>query len=497
MTSFKIGRLLASTALLAMSCGSGNDGSTDAGGAGGTGSGGKGGVSSKGGATNGGATTTGGSATGAPQGGDAGASLGGGPGAGGNDAAEAGTSGTDGEGGRASAGGSGGRGGGAGGRVNGAGGTGGANTATGGRGSAMGGTSASAGGRGGSVGVGGRGGATAGGGAPGNSGGTSAGGRSASGGATGGAPASGGTSSASGGTNPGSGGTNGNVPMLPKTSGSGTFTISGRQETAIRIVVPSGLGASPPLVIAFHPTGGEPSEAISDFSLEQNASKYKFVAVAPRAGYRNGNHPADVDHERNGGDSSWNMWSQGLANNEDLRYVVALIDSAHATFNVDTTRVYTVGFSNGAFFSYFVAASLPDRIAGFAENSGGWTTKSCPTQYNSTSYQQRSSSVPNGTVIACSTLFADSGFPSECLYSSTNPLVAPALTGRVPFGYLAHYSSDDTVSVQWSCYLAQALGARGKENIRFQDTDGTRGHNMQPDAFERAWEFFAGRSTSD
>jgi len=307
----------------------------------------------------------------------------------------------------------------------------------------------------------------------------------------------GGSAGAAGAAGAGSGGTGGAVPLLPRTSGQATFAIPGRTETAIQLVVPTGLAASPPLVIAFHPTGGEPSEAISDFELEQNAARYKFVAVAPRAGYRNGVHPADVDHERNGGDSSWNMWSQGLTANEDLRYVLALIDSAHATFNVDTTRVYTVGFSNGAFFAYFAAASLPDRIAGFAENSGGWTTASCPTAYGSTSYRQSSSSAASGTAIACSTLFADASFPLNCQFTASNPLTPPPLGARVPFGYLAHYSSDDTVSVQWSCFLSQALGSRAQITVRFQDTDGTRGHNMQPDAFERAWTFFAGRSTAD
>ena len=313
----------------------------------------------------------------------------------------------------------------------------------------------------------------------------------------GGRGGSAGAAAGTGGRGGAGGGTGGAVPLLPRTSGRATFAIPGRTETAIDLVVPAGLGASPPLVIAFHPTGGEPSEAISDFELEQNAARYKFVAVAPRAGYRNGVHPADVDHELNGGDSSWNMWAQGLATNEDLRYVLALIDSAHATFNVDTTRVYTVGFSNGAFFAYFAAASLPDRIAGFAENSGGWTTRSCPTAYGSTSYQQSSSSVPSGTAIACSTLFSDASFPINCQVSASNPLTAPPLGARIPFGYLAHYSSDDTVSVQWSCFLSQALGSRAQITVRFQDTDGTRGHNMQPDAFDRAWTFFAGRSTAD
>ncbi|HUS68261.1 MAG TPA: hypothetical protein VMZ28_27190, partial [Kofleriaceae bacterium] len=134
---------------------------------------------------------------------------------------------------------------------------------------------------------------------------------------------------------------------LPSTTGDGTFTISGRSENAIRVVVPSPKPAHPPLVIAFHATGGEPSGAISDSQLSVNAAKYGLVAIAPRAGYRSGSHPGDVDHEPNSSGSSWNMWDPDPNTNDDLRYVQALIAAAKTTWDVDTTRVYTVGFSNG------------------------------------------------------------------------------------------------------------------------------------------------------
>jgi len=300
----------------------------------------------------------------------------------------------------------------------------------------------------------------------------------------------------------GGGGGGGPILPLPAQTGGGTFTISGRSETAIQVVVPSPLPANAPLVISFHSTGGDELEGIADFQLDVNAPKYGFVAISPRAGYRNGVYPGDVDHQAGSTGSNWNMAVADPTQNEDLRYVSALIASAHAAYGVDTTRVYTLGYSNGAFMSYFVAASLPDRISGFGENSGGWTTDACPTRYGADSaglgFYPTSGPAPGATV-SCATLYASTSpkFPSQCIPTASNHLRPPTPASRVPFGYLAHYSSDDIVSVEWSCHLGTAMGARAQVNIRWSDSDGTRGHNVQPDFFDRAWAFFANRSTAN
>jgi poly(3-hydroxybutyrate) depolymerase len=290
-------------------------------------------------------------------------------------------------------------------------------------------------------------------------------------------------------------------PPLPSSTGLGTFTITGRATSDIQVVVPTNLGTNPPLVISFHGTGGDQSIGISQFQLGTKAVALGFIAIAPSAGYRNASHPADIDHDQDQGSSSWNMWDTNPATNEDLRYVVALIEAAQQTYGVDTSRVYTMGMSNGAFFAYFVAISLPDRIAGFAENSGGWTTDQCPTRYGAlaagTAYA--ASAAPAGIGVGgdfpCSVLFADSSFPSSCRISATNHLRPPPFGTRVPFGYLGHYSDDHTVSVQWSCILAEAMGSRAQTTIRFSDVNATD-HTMMPDFADKAWAFFAGRTNT-
>lgn len=289
------------------------------------------------------------------------------------------------------------------------------------------------------------------------------------------------------------------IAPLPAAGGAATFAMPGRTETAIEVALPSPKPASPPLVIAFHGTGGEPADGLA---LAPEATGLGAIVIAPRAGYRDGTHPADVDHDVNEGGSSWNLWAQGTAANEDLRYVLSLIASAKAAYGVDTTRVYTIGFSNGAFMAYFVAASLPDAIAGFAESSGGWTTDACPSRYGALSdgiaFAATSGPAP-GVTVSCASLYASTSpaFPTKCAPGAKNPLRPPPLGARVPFGYLAHYSDDDTVSVMWSCFLGDAMGARAKVVVRHRDADGTRGHVWPPDFFTGAWSFFAGRTHRD
>lgn len=290
----------------------------------------------------------------------------------------------------------------------------------------------------------------------------------------------------------------GAVRPMPAKGGAATLAIPGRAESSIEVALPEPKRASPPLVIAFHSTGSEPSEAMD---MAREATSLGAVVVAPRAGYRSGRHPADVDHDNDEGGSSWNMWQPDPAQNEDLRYVLSLIASAKAAYGVDTSRVYTMGFSNGGFMSYFVAASLPDVIAGFAESSAGWTTDACPTRYGD---EARTGFLPTtgpgpGVAVTCSSLYASRSppFPAACRPNAKNALRPPRLTGRVPFGYLAHYTSDDVVSVQWSCLLGEALGARAQVTIRRSDRDDVHGHSPPPDFVARAFAFFANRTSAE
>ncbi len=292
----------------------------------------------------------------------------------------------------------------------------------------------------------------------------------------------------------------GALPPLPTATGSGRFAIPGRTEDAIEVVLPEKRAAKPALLIAFHATGEDAPNVVEAFDLVARAEGLGFVAIAPRAGYRDAPHPPDVDHPANWGGSSWNMWTPGVEKNEDLRYVRALIEAAKKSWNIDPARVYTAGFSNGAFFSYFVAASMPDRVSGFAANSGGWTTEACPqrTDHDGSSLYPiaAAANAPASKDLTCANVFADPKVPKKCRPTAANKLRPPATSGRTPFGYLAHYIGDDAVSPVWSCLLAESLGGRAKAKIRTREADGTAGHAVMPGFIDDAFKFFAGRTTA-
>lgn len=56
--------------------------------------------------------------------------------------------------------------------------------------------------------------------------------------------------------------------------------------------------------------------------------------------------------------------------NDDIAFTATLLDWLEVHFCVDLTKVFAVGFSNGATFTYAVSAALSARISAFVANSG-------------------------------------------------------------------------------------------------------------------------------
>lgn len=59
-----------------------------------------------------------------------------------------------------------------------------------------------------------------------------------------------------------------------------------------------------------------------------------------------------------------------LARIDDVGFIRDLIDTLRAKYNIDTTRIYATGLSNGAIMSYRLASELSNRIAAIAPVSG-------------------------------------------------------------------------------------------------------------------------------
>lgn len=69
--------------------------------------------------------------------------------------------------------------------------------------------------------------------------------------------------------------------------------------------------------------------------------------------------------------NAWNSFSIPAGSSaDDVGFINTLMDTFIARYNVDTTRIYACGMSNGGFMSYKLACELGDRIAAIASVTG-------------------------------------------------------------------------------------------------------------------------------
>lgn len=204
-----------------------------------------------------------------------------------------------------------------------------------------------------------------------------------------------------------------------------------------------------PLLLFFKGTGN--SVDISDGEFADFARQQKVIVLVPD------------ERELSFGD--WDNHSEGtpywettnasgavnINQNADLLLVRALIKDAIATYQVNPKRVYTAGFSNGAFFSYFVAMVLNDRIAAFSETSGGLA---CVSTGNATQNTYKGDD-PNRSGIVVQN--SCTGFSvSPCAAFGLKPIAPKTAPRKVP-AYLFHNDDDNSVSVENTCRLADQL----------------------------------------
>lgn len=117
-----------------------------------------------------------------------------------------------------------------------------------------------------------------------------------------------------------------------------------------------------PLILNFHGFGGSGNQQHGLANFMPIADTAGFIVVSPTGTPLGGllNH--------------WNVggWTN-TSTVDDVNFTSSLIDSIAANYNVDLTRVYATGFSNGGFFSHRLACELGYRIAAIASVAGTFT----------------------------------------------------------------------------------------------------------------------------
>lgn len=151
-----------------------------------------------------------------------------------------------------------------------------------------------------------------------------------------------------------------------------TITHDGMQRSYILYLPDSYTGnEGVPVVLNFHGYGSNASEQMWYGDFRSIADTSGFLIVHPQGSLFNG-----ITHWNVGG------WTVG-STVDDVSFINALLDSISADYNIELTRVYATGMSNGGFMSFLLACQLSDRIAAIAPVAGSMT----PETYNNSNPQ--------------------------------------------------------------------------------------------------------------
>jgi polyhydroxybutyrate depolymerase len=126
-----------------------------------------------------------------------------------------------------------------------------------------------------------------------------------------------------------------------------------------------------PLVIGLHGAGATAYNFIANASLIQKANQEQFIVACPNALIYN------LVSWWNSGDG----YEEICNGTDDVGFISALIDTMIMNYNVDTTRVYIMGFSSGSMMTYRMAAELSYRVAAIGVSSGQMVYEYCNPAY--------------------------------------------------------------------------------------------------------------------
>ncbi|MDE3000376.1 MAG: hypothetical protein OXU79_14975 [Gemmatimonadota bacterium] len=154
------------------------------------------------------------------------------------------------------------------------------------------------------------------------------------------------------------------VPLdAPDSSGQFTRTLSHNGVTRTYILyVPDSYDetSNVPLMLNFHGFGQMADRYLRFADMRSLADSGSFILVYPQGILLDGN-------------PHWNAGLESDTNKsdaDDFGFVEALIDEIASSYRIDPARVYSCGFSNGAFFTYALACYRSDRIAAIGSVAG-------------------------------------------------------------------------------------------------------------------------------
>ena len=148
------------------------------------------------------------------------------------------------------------------------------------------------------------------------------------------------------------------IPSSPTTQSLTSIEVDG-VEREFRLSAPSSEpGTRLPLVIAFH--GGTDSQ--EDFAqqeqFDQLGEQEKFIMAY-----------AIAEQDRTAAEGEWFL-NTAATSEEDNNFTEAIVDELSESYCVDQDRLYAIGYSLGAMFTYEIACQLNHRFAATASFAG-------------------------------------------------------------------------------------------------------------------------------
>ena len=123
----------------------------------------------------------------------------------------------------------------------------------------------------------------------------------------------------------------------------GSIVVGGKTREYLIHLPPGYDRARPaPLVISMHGAGGWPAQQMRMTRWNDLADRERFIVV----------YPAGADAA---GPRIWRV--------SDARYIAALLDKLESEYNIDRSRIYANGFSNGGGMAAVLACTMPNRLA--------------------------------------------------------------------------------------------------------------------------------------
>lgn len=109
--------------------------------------------------------------------------------------------------------------------------------------------------------------------------------------------------------------------------------------------------------------------------LSQNASKFQTFTGLTSGAEKNGTTALVVYMDGIGPGGTFNNGEPPFDTTDDVKYVSAALDYLNENYNVDQSRLYAVGFSEGGSFVHALVNALPEKFAAIATVEGWMTGK--------------------------------------------------------------------------------------------------------------------------